>query len=1431
MADKIFLDIISGHISLDNIQDWLAGKDIQAIDDSLSRTDFVSVVLKCIQEETNKFLPTPSTSSTQQSLKDGLLLEQQVPAKRSYDNESKKSEDELSNQRTPFQAVNKATSTKTVTHQFSRHTNSGLELRKDTHGSTAFDGRNILTSTPVRPRRNSSRNDQFTLSPPGSFHSDQSSHSQTPRSSKSSRFNSSSGLHHFSPNSSQSPPFSPSSPQYTDSFPDLGAKSRQRTPQSPCLGDFIKTKPASQKTRKRIKPTQLTTPEKDASTECSKGNTNFGIASRPFVPITATQTEVKEQLNFDEERNLLKQKRIQILKSSQDNPQTINPDTANSQFEEKQNTSRQNNSICISISKETSEPNSNISSSPQSVKFVTVDPDPNLVKNIDKILRLASIYSACLDANLVPNITSELYNVFNLLTAVYKSKVSESANSSKQSLSSNQTNELSSGSGSCKNLLQKLCLKEESQQTPSVSIGDEEMILPGYNNTKVFTSVHDCVMFSVCVLKRQINTLLCIDKSTLRLLIENTRLSAFLPDLVPHLVQIMETKEAQEACYNSSKPSSFLTENGPVLYHIETDNQDNFSTKENFNFFKKQRDGFYETLHEWRTKNSDNVWTSRRFPQRVQQLLSLSSDPVNMMHLARLFCAQMTNSKSEPQEEPELAGVSKDKLCRLQARFSKPAEGGVSPRPPPTFPAEQQFYQQFLQLAVGSTFLHHVTDCLVYRLCHLDHADLLTEGLAEEESKSHVQAWVRSSCLIAKILGFVTFLPYKSNTPLAPDVLQAQIMVREQVVPPVNLLPLLHKALTTNRLVVTVPWVVAYLGMMDPVVPYLASYRPLLQLLVSVYKVLPLPYLSSMSNFFLRCLLGWLFDTSSFPQHVFSSLMSNTQNVDFEGGESLDVVDQALLYEVCPYLNCLRQLQVSSSGPRQGSVRHITPVSTQLPPSTASSQASQQQTLEMQLEECFLNGQSTSFRSTVEMIVDRVSSCCIKHICSHVIAPAKDKFSQAINQRKEEFKSTSKKQMEVWISDQCQLTAVEVEAAVTDHCEVKVGSVLGLLLGPDLIGPDIVYLVCLCQMEVWISDQCQLTAVEVEAAVTDHCEVKVGSVLSLLLGPDLIGPDIVYLVCLCQMEVWISDQCQLTAVEVEAAVTDHCEVKVGSVLGLLLGPDLTDPTLCRTTHAICARRCRERIVNWLNSHIKLTDVFSKLIPTPEGKQTTDLIKPSKGRETVEHRDSAVAPADMIIELQDKLCECIERRSSDMSEGQVIALVNRVQDTVRYRSDLIAAAEQTIFSLTVDLCIVLLAYAPWTMTSAVISQLCGLWSVCSTQGSSQLERVMSARNTLLLCQRGAQFARESWEQLSLVLVELLKHSPPLLTPSQLETQCVALFRLDWPPMVLTLMGACLSSMLEKIKRDPIHKHKPKFVLMLEWVNEMTEDLARPDIIQD
>lgn len=46
--------------------------------------------------------------------------------------------------------------------------------------------------------------------------------------------------------------------------------------------------------------------------------------------------------------------------------------------------------------------------------------------------------------------------------------------------------------------------------------------------------------------------------------------------------------------------------------------------------------------------------------------------------------------------------------------------------------------------------------------------------------------------------------------------------------------------------------------------------------------------------------------------------------------------------------------------------------------------------LQFQLEESFLSGQASSFRSTIEFVIDRIASACIKHICSNVIAPYKE---------------------------------------------------------------------------------------------------------------------------------------------------------------------------------------------------------------------------------------------------------------------------------------------------------------------------------------------------------------------------------------------------------------------------------------------------------
>lgn len=103
--------------------------------------------------------------------------------------------------------------------------------------------------------------------------------------------------------------------------------------------------------------------------------------------------------------------------------------------------------------------------------------------------------------------------------------------------------------------------------------------------------------------------------------------------------------------------------------------------------------------------------------------------------------------------------------------------------------------------------------------------------------------------------------------------------------PPLDILRCVVEAHKNHRLIVTVPWVVKFLGMMDSVSSALPVYQTVIQLLLRLYmdmrqgtcgglfrKSLLLP---SQTVLLLRLSLGWLFEASFIQETFFYSWCFN----------------------------------------------------------------------------------------------------------------------------------------------------------------------------------------------------------------------------------------------------------------------------------------------------------------------------------------------------------------------------------------------------------------------------------------------------------------------------------------------------------------------------------------------------------------------------
>uniref|UniRef100_A0A8C0IUA6 Codanin-1 C-terminal domain-containing protein n=1 Tax=Chelonoidis abingdonii TaxID=106734 RepID=A0A8C0IUA6_CHEAB len=562
---------------------------------------------------------------------------------------------------------------------------------------------------------------------------------------------------------------------------------------------------------------------------------------------------------------------------------------------------------------------------------------------------LAQLYSTCIAENLVPNIFLELFFVLQLLT-------SKGTTSSEDDAVERQH----------------------------------------------FQNVHNCVYFAVQVLDCQFEIISYLERGTLKLLAENERIASFSPGLHARLMKAYESSTAKVSLLLPSSVQS-------VSFQPETDNRSNFPSDRAFHIFKKQRDIFYELLREWEDNHEKPGWDFERvLGNRIRAMMNHLTAACNHSHFARLFQKQLIQMCKGPigggtswGDTPDqdvlnmLGSDNLSRLKRLQERFVVP-QSIRGPCPPPTFPGCQQFFRDFILSAGSYQFNQHLMDSLCLKILELDGLTLVehepSDGEAdmdEQDEKKRFTAALMTLRLLAKFLGFLVFLPYQTVEPPSRDLQESAVTLRNQTLPVLDVLKLLRQSVLNRRTILTVPWIVEFLSLVDHFAPFLDYYGRVFSLLLQLYRCLVLSEdkeMSFLNKLLILAVLGWLF------QLLFSAI-AESGSVNFSMHVWLcyplsGLYMWGLLFTPdFLFTGELRKLLasfVAGSGAKNGGfIRKITPTAAE---SLTAKPSVTQQKLQVELEQAFFHNQPPSLRRTVEFVAERVGSNCVKHIKATLVA-------------------------------------------------------------------------------------------------------------------------------------------------------------------------------------------------------------------------------------------------------------------------------------------------------------------------------------------------------------------------------------------------------------------------------------------------------------
>ena len=222
-------------------------------------------------------------------------------------------------------------------------------------------------------------------------------------------------------------------------------------------------------------------------------------------------------------------------------------------------------------------------------------PPIDLTKITSKSLldRFIDIYSIIIDLNLITNVLTEISYLVNLINIDTEQYFEQNPHK--------LVNEPITGDGENSSTVDRSSASVPVKSPPTLSQPSAAHLMDG-NSTSIcaentLDNVNNCVYFGLGVLSKQKHVLGLLDTTSIKVLLENDRLTQFAVGIKDMLFRVYSHKMRLESSLSRPLDNSFKVGNGlKVFYQQEQDTKMNFPSDREFGAFKKQRDAFYGIL-------------------------------------------------------------------------------------------------------------------------------------------------------------------------------------------------------------------------------------------------------------------------------------------------------------------------------------------------------------------------------------------------------------------------------------------------------------------------------------------------------------------------------------------------------------------------------------------------------------------------------------------------------------------------------------------------------------------------------------------------------------------------------------------------------------------------------------------------------------------